>query len=371
MKLLYIITRSDSIGGASLHVRDLAAAMQHRGHDVHLLVGGTEGPFFPILAKAGLSVTPMPNLVRPVSPWKDIRCIGDLQNQIRVRTPNLVHCHSSKAGILGRYAAHRQKTPAIFSAHGWSFTDGIPSRSAAAYRILERRAATWCDKILCGCHRDREMGLRAGIGDKDKIETLWYGVRDLDEARMAEPAVAPPKMVMVARFEQQKDHGTLIDALGRVKDIPWTIDLVGDGSLLPAMKAKSTHLGLANRINFVGAQPTKEYLLTSQLFLLITNWEGLPLSTLEAMQVGLPLIGTDVGGIPEQISDGQSGYIVPRGDVERLAQRLRVLLADGDLRARFGAAGKARFEADFRFERMIDRVEAVYQRVIDSGHGKT
>ncbi|MFK8112789.1 MAG: glycosyltransferase family 4 protein [Rubripirellula sp.] len=360
MDITYIITRSDRVGGAQLHVRDLSAAIQQRGHNVHVICGG-DGPYFDLLSDAGVSFTRLPSLVRPVRPGTDWKCLGDLKRELRRLNPQVVHAHSSKAGLLGRLAAHQLGIPAVFSAHGWSFTDGIAPHLAFVFRMAERRAANWCTKILCGCEGDRQMGLRAKVGDESKIQTIWYGIHNLSEPQKADPAKQPPNLVMVARFEPQKDHETLIRALGQVADLDWSLDLLGDGPLRPAMEALASELGIADRIQFRGMQPSSEFLPNSQLFLLITNWEGLPLSTLEGMRIGLPLIGTSVGGIPEQITDGESGYLVPRGDDHALADRLRKLLLDPSLRKQMGQKGLQRFHADFQYERMLEKVESVYQ----------
>jgi glycosyltransferase involved in cell wall biosynthesis len=335
--------------------------MQGRGHQVQLVVGGEDGPFFPLLDQAGLSYTRLPSLVRPVRPASDWRCVRELKQIIGQQRPDLVHCHSSKAGILGRYAASRCGVPAIFSAHGWSFTDGINPKAASVFLWSERLAARWCEKILVGCESDRQMGLAKRVATATKIETIWYGIHNLDTPDLARPEQTPPNLVMVARFEEQKDHETLLRGLAEVRHLEWSIDLLGDGPLRPAMEKLAGELQIAQRVRFVGVQPTKDYLLKSQLALMITNWEGLPLSTLEAMRVGLPLIGTSVGGIPEQITDGESGYLVPRKDWRQLAARLESLLSDPELRLRLGRAGKARFDQDFQYSRMLDRVEHVYR----------
>lgn len=361
MKLLYIITRSDSVGGAQYHLRDLAAAMQARGHQVRLVVGGESGPFFPMLDQAGLEYIQLPSLIRPVRPLTDWKCVGDLQRIIRQQQPDVVHCHSSKAGIVGRYAAYRCGVPAIFSAHGWSFTDGIKPAAAKLFLWSERAAARWCNRILVGCDSDRRMGLEKQVAAPEKIETIWYGLHCLPAGEMAQPAQSPPNLVMVARFEPQKDHATLLRALGELRALEWTIDLLGDGPLRPSMESLAKELQIADKVRFVGVQPTKDYLLRSQIALMITNWEGLPLSTLEAMRVGLPLIGTRIGGIPEQITDGESGYLVPRHDWRLLAERLGSLIHSAELRGQFGRAGKERFDKDFQYERMLDRVEKVYR----------
>lgn len=363
MRLLYVITHGRDIGGAQLHVRDLAEAMSRRGHDVRVLIGAEAGPIFDMLDAAGVPFTKLSSLIRPLRPATDVRCVFDLMSAMREFRPDVVHCHSSKAGILGRLAAHRVGVPAVFSAHGWSFADGIPAHTARPYLLAERAAARWCQRILTGCERDRRFGLDHGVGDEQLIETIWYGIHELDDGAMADPTVDPPKIAMVARFGPQKDHETLIRALGRLSHIDWSLELLGEGDSMADMQQLAKELGIVDRIGFLGQRPTRDTLLSSQVFALITNWEGLPLSTLEGMSVGLPLIGSDVGGLPEEIVEGETGFVVPRGDVGAVARQLELLLTDPELRRRMGQAGRARFVADFQYDRMADRVEAVYNDI--------
>jgi glycosyltransferase involved in cell wall biosynthesis len=370
MKIVYVITRSDRIGGSQMHVRDLAAAMQGRGHEVHVLCGG-DGVYFDMLREVGVESTAVPSLVRPVRPWLDRKCLVELKALFAQYQPDLVHSHSSKAGILGRCAAYQSNIPNIFSAHGWSFTPGISKGSAWVYKQLERRAARWCDRILVGCEGDRQFALQHSVASPDKIRTIWYGIHHFDADPVATPEKEPPNLLMVARFEKQKDHTTLVSALARIKDLLWTVDLLGDGPLRAEVENLAHKYGIADRIHFRGAVPSSEYLGLAQIFLLITQWEGLPLSTLEAMRTGLPMIGSRVGGIPEQITDGENGFLVDRGDVDELAKRLRTLVSSPQMRKKFGIRGRQRFLKDFTYDRMLIDVEGVYRDVVSAkGEGK-
>jgi glycosyltransferase involved in cell wall biosynthesis len=366
MKIVYVITRSDRIGGSQIHVRDLAVAMQGRGHDVHVLCGG-DGVYFDMLREVGVAATSVPSLVRPVRPALDRKCYNELKSLFAVHQPDLVHSHSSKAGILGRLAAYKSNIQNIFSAHGWSFTPGISKKSAWVYKRIERQAARWCDRILVGCEGDRQYALQHSVASPDKIKTIWYGMHHGDQDPIAVPEKQPPNLLMVARFEKQKDHATLISALAKIKDLSWTIDLLGDGPLRPEVEASAIRLGIADRIQFRGAVPSTQYLGAAQLFLLITQWEGLPLSTIEAMRTGLPMIGSRVGGIPEQITEGENGFLVDRGNVDELAVRLRTLVSDARMRKDFGDHGRKRFLKDFTYQRMLIDVEAVYRDVVSAG----
>jgi glycosyltransferase involved in cell wall biosynthesis len=169
---------------------------------------------------------------------------------------------------------------------------------------------------------------------------------------------------MVARFQEQKDHALLLTALSGLRDRPWQLELIGDGPLQPAVEEQARRLGLDRQVQFLGVRrDVAERLARSQLFVLATRWEGFPYTTLEAMRAGLPVIASDVGGVREAVAHGETGFLVPRGDVEALRRRLSELLAAPELRRRLGAAGRRSFETTFTFERMIDKTAAVYQAV--------
>jgi glycosyltransferase involved in cell wall biosynthesis len=169
---------------------------------------------------------------------------------------------------------------------------------------------------------------------------------------------------MVARFATQKDHATLLRALACI-DLPWAVTLAGDGPLLAETRALAAQLGIADRIAFAGAtNQVGELLARSDVFVLSTFFEGLPISILEGMRAGLPVITTDVGGSSEAVTDGLNGYLVGIGDIEGMRKRLVSLLEDASLRVRMGAASRARFEQDFRLEKTAASTLAVYRTAL-------
>jgi len=170
---------------------------------------------------------------------------------------------------------------------------------------------------------------------------------------------------MVARFERQKDHATLLQALAGLAHRAWELELIGDGPLRPEAAALTRALGIGDRVHFLGARrDVAERLACQQAFLLISNWEGFPRSILEAMRAGLPVVASDVGGVREAVVDGSTGLLVPRGNPDALRERLDVLLQDPTLRSRFGQAGRARYEERFTFDRMLEQTLAIYRDVI-------
>jgi glycosyltransferase involved in cell wall biosynthesis len=367
VKIAYLITRSDNVGGAQVHVRDLARAVQERGHEAHVLTGG-EGPFADSLVAQGTPVVTLRHMVAPIDPWRDLRAVAELRRVLRDLRPDLVSAHSSKAGVLGRLAARSLGVPTVFTAHGWSFTPGVPRASATIYRWSERLVAPLASRIITVSDFDRSLAIRERVARAGQLVTIHNGMPDIPPALRADPSAVPVRLAMIARFEPQKDHATLFRALAEVRELDWTIDLIGDGPLLPAAQATCERLGLAERVRFHGAVTDVPSLLSrAQVYLLVTNWEGFPRSILEAMRAGLPVVASDVGGVSEAVQDGASGFVVPRNDAAAVARGLRALIEDPALRRRQGARGRAVFEARFNLAQTVAKTVAIYQSVLQNG----
>lgn len=364
MNITYVVTRAEPIGGVQIHVRDLAVSLRERGHAPRVLVGG-EGAFVESLRAAGIPVAILPHLTVPISPVGDLRALHEIRTALRRQRPDLVALHSSKAGILGRIAARSLDVPGLLTAHGWNFTPGIARLPAAVYRQIERAAGRITTRIITVSEYDRRLALEAGLATPNRVVAVHNGIPDTPAGLRARPDRAPPRLIMIARFEGQKDHPTLLRALAGLRDAAWELDLVGEGPLLGPMETLAAELGLRDRVHFLRQRmDVPQLLAAAQLSLLVTNWEGLPLSILEAMRAGLPVIATDVAGIGEAIREGETGYLVPRGDVDVLRARLARLLGDGRLRLSQGQAARARYEQHFTLDQFVERTLAVYQDVV-------
>lgn len=364
MRIVYLITRSDTLGGAHIHVRDVCHAMIQRGHEASVMVGG-RGPFTEALRAKGIPHRCLATLKRPISPLDDARAPLEIRGALREIQPDLVSIHSAKAGILGRLACASLGIPALFTAHGWSFTDGIPAPRRALYWSLE--VATWrlARRIIVVSDYDRELALRSHIGTPERVVRVHNGMPNLPDLELAQPATRPLRMVTVARFDDQKDYPTLLRALDRLRDLPWEIDCIGDGPGLEPTRAEVIRMGLEDRVRCVGLRrDVPEFLSRAQLFLLVSNWEGFPRSILEAMRAGLPVVASDVGGSAESVVDGETGYVVPRGDDRALAGRIAELIASPDRARAMGDAGRQRYCDRFTFERMLDETVTFYDQVL-------
>jgi glycosyltransferase involved in cell wall biosynthesis len=188
---------------------------------------------------------------------------------------------------------------------------------------------------------------------------------DVAPNRRADPGRTPVRLVMVARFGAQKDHPTLLRALAGLQDHAWELDLIGDGPLRAETESLAASLGLGDRVRFLGQRTDVDQILaTAQISLLVTNWEGFPLSILESMRAGLPVVASSVGGIGESVRDDENGYLVPRGDVESVRDRVERLLTWPGLRARMGANGRTRYEREFTLSHNVNRTLDVYRGVL-------
>jgi glycosyltransferase involved in cell wall biosynthesis len=303
LRIAYVVTRADPIGGVQIHVRDLAVALQAQGHSCTIITGGS-GPFVDVLRETGIPVVVLRHLTVPIHPISDLRALREIRAALSEARPELIAVHSSKAGILGRLAGRSLGIPVVLTAHGWNFTPGIAALPAAAYRQIERSAGPLASKIITVSEFDRQLALDARITTADRIVTVYNGMPDVPAELRADPGGTPARLVMVARFGPQKDHGTLLRALAGLRDHSWELDLIGDGPLMGRMQSLAASLGIGGRVRFLGQRMDVERLLASaQVSLLVTNWEGFPLSILEAMRAGLPVVATSVAGIGESVRD--------------------------------------------------------------------
>ena len=367
LKIAYVVTRAEPIGGVQIHVRDLAVSLRAQGHTPTILTGGA-GPFVDVLRATGIPVVVLPHLTVPIHPIRDWRALREIRRGLADVRPQLIAVHSSKAGILGRLAGRSLGIPTLLTAHGWNFTPGISPVPAAAYRLIERSAGPLASRIITVSEFDRRLALDARITTEDRIVTVHNGMPDIASPLRAHPDRNPVRLVMVARFGAQKDHSTLLRALAGLRSYSWELDLIGDGPLMGQTESLATSLGIGDRVRFLGQRlDVEEILASAQVSLLVTNWEGLPLSILEAMRAGLPVVASSVAGIGEAVRDGETGYLVPRGDVALVRDRVERLLTDPGLRLRLGRGGRARYERHFTLEHFVARTLAVYEDVLAEG----
>lgn len=362
LRVAFVITRGDSLGGASVHVRDLGRLLVSSGHEVKVFIG-RPGPVVDALIEAGVPHHSLRHLRREVSPAGDLRALWELRQALRRFRPDIVSTHTSKAGALGRLAGWSLGLPVVYTPHCWSFVDGFPN--ARLYLWIERLIRPFGRRIIAVSENERAEGLRRRIADAAHLVTVHNGMPDVRPEFRAIPARRAPRLVMVGRCEAQKDHPTLVRALAGLKQLDWTIDFVGDGPQRELVERQVEAAGLADRVRFLGYRTDVATVLRdAQIFVLATNWESFPRSIIEAMRAGLPVVATNVGGTAESVHHGFTGYLVRRNDAFELAARLRELISDPALRTTLGAAGRRRYEKHFTIERMATNTLRVWERVL-------
>ena len=369
MRIVYIVTRADPIGGVQIHIKDLAAAAQAQGHVVTVLTGGS-GPFLNALRAQGTPTIVLRHLLVPIGPVRDLLALREIHAVVKELRPDLLAVHSAKASVLGRLVGRWLGIPVVLTAHGWTFTPGFPPLQAAAYRHIERLTGPLASKIIAVSEFDRRLALHERIVAEERIVTVHNGMPDIPPGLRADPGRSPPRLIMVARLGAQKDHTSLLRALEGLKHREWELELIGDGPLMGEMKSLAATLGLGTRVRFLGQRMDVDQLMAeAQISLLVTNWEGFPLSIIESMRAGLPVVASSVGGIGEAICDGETGYLVPRGDVEVLRDRIDRLLTDPALRVRMGTSGRTRYEQHFTLDRTVTKTLAVYSDALAGRKG--
>lgn len=289
--------------------------------------------------------------------------IGSLARLVRVAAAvDVIHAHSSKAGFLARLASavRGRRRACLFTPHGWSFWSASGSR-ARVYTSLERLAARWCRVIVTLSSSERAAGLAAGVGRPEQYRVIPNAV---DVARFtATPQPVPGRILWVGRFAAPKRPDLALRALkvARERAPHAELHLVGDGVDRPELERLAGELRLGEAVRFLGTRDDVAALLTTAAcVVLASDYEGCPLSVIEAMAARVPVVATAVGGVSELVEDGRSGVLTPAGDAEALGTALAVVLTDPARARAHGEAGRVAVEERFSLEVMVDRLAALY-----------
>jgi len=368
LHIAFVITRGDAVGGATVHVRDMARYLIDRGERATVLVGDAAGGSDEAIAEfrsRDIPCVPIAGLRRSIHPVHDVAATRRLANALRRIQPDLVSTHTAKAGLLGRIAARRAGIPAIYTPHGWAISDRISATAGRVFRFAERMAAPLAHTIVNVCEAERQLAGIHQIAPANQLAVIHNGVRDVPAGLRANAPVHPPRMIMVARFEAPKDHELVLHALAPLRDLEWEMEFVGNGPRQQAARDLAGQLRLESRVLFTGhSGNTAEKLSRAQMFVLASRSEGFPRSILEAMRAGLPVVASDVGGVAEAVADRETGFVIPRNDPEAFTEALATLLMRATLRQEYGRAGRLRYELHFTFEQMAAKTLSLYEQVL-------
>lgn len=385
MRILHISTRL-ILGGSQENTLLSCGGQADQGHQVALAYGPIYGPEGSMLNEArghgGVETIEIPNLVRQLSPIKDLGCRIAMQQLMKKYRPDVVHTHSSKAGILGRAAAHAAGVPAIVhTIHGLPFHPYQSRIKNRMYVALEKWAARRCDAIVCVADAMKEQALARGIGRKEQFTTIYSGmdVRAFLDCRVDRSAwrnahnLRDDDFVIgtVARLAELKGHDDLLEAMGDElrKDSRLKLLWVGDGYWANRLKGRVRQLGIEKNVVFTGKLPPSEIpgAIRCMDVLAHPSWrEGLPRTVPQALLSGVPVVANDVDGTREVILDGRTGRLVRPGDIQGLKDALVGARLGMTSEIRLAKAGRELCQDMFPAHRMVQELETLYESILQS-----
>jgi len=379
--VVHVITRL-IIGGAQENTILTCEGLRQRGHRVTLISGPTAGPEGQLVERArrgGYEFIEVPQMIRAVSPWHDWRARRRLRRLFERLRPDVVHTHSSKAGILGRFAAADARVPIILhTIHGMSFNRTQPWPVRRFYAWLERRAAQRSHAIVTVADAMIEQTVAAGVCGREKLRTIYSGMEAelFDPARYDRAAVRQQWGVSdehvavgaIARLFRNKGYDQLLPIMAAAAEREPRLRFVwvGDGAQRWFYERELRRLGLRARTTLTGLLPPEripEALAGFDILAHTSQWEGLPRAVVQALLMRVPAVAFDIDGTPEVVLDGVTGRLVRLNHLDAFAEALVCLAADPALRARLGAAGREQCLTRFDWRRMVDALEALYQEL--------
>jgi len=324
----------------------------------------------------------VPFLVRQISPLNDIRAYLDLERQFRTGNFDIVHTHTSKAGVLGAFAGRMAGVgKIIYTPHGHIFgknaaIPGLENSSRLKMKFLlelRKRAYSACDRIVALSEQDRDEQVALGLAQADKFEVIMNGIDDSFFAPVEAHRVKAFKerhsisdddfvIGSVGRLSKEKGHDLLIEAFAKIADAypSAKLLLVGDGAEKKKLMAAHPALGDAGRVIFAGSmEDVRPALAAMKIFVLPSRYESQGIAAMEAMASGLPVVASDVGGVRAIINDGQDGLLA-RSSPGDLTDKIAKLLHDANLRDKLSASAMRRAKADFTLSRMLSQYEKLY-----------
>ena len=361
---MYCIT-SSSWGGAQLHVLELCQNQMKRGNKVIFLVGNN-GPLLEKVRRIkGVRVILLPSLVREISFVKDITAVIKLRKIIKRERPDIVHLHSSKAGTLGRIASIGLNCKVIFTVHGWAFTEGVNSKiKKFIYRTIEKSVSRFTDLFICVSEYDRNLGMERGVlNPNSHVAVIHNGSVMPEKSKVNFSVHSPVRLVMTARFSAQKNQEGLIRAIKGLPKESYRLTFVGDGDTIQQCKSLVKRLKLNENIKFVGFKDdVSQYLISNDIYLLITHYEGLPISIIEAMSYGMPIIASDVGGNSELVENGENGYLVSSSD--EIKKSILELMNNFSLIRKMGKKSYNIYKNNLTIQENMNSINSEYEKLL-------
>jgi len=381
LKVCHVITRM-IVGGAQENTLLTIKGHVEKGHECVLVTGyspGREGELLKNVELPPFRIETFPDLVREISPVKDLLAFVRLRRFFREEKFDVVHTHSSKAGIIGRLAARAAKVPVVVhTVHGQAFHPYEKWWRNKLYIFLERLAASWCDKIYAVAQAMIDQCVAAGVAPAEKYKVVYSGMdtsafaaakREPDLRKKLGISEEALVIVTVARLFPLKGYEFVLPAAEKL--IPGHPQLhflvVGDGPMHDGLLATLEKAGIAGHFHFAGLVPPHEvcrYIAQADILWHLSLREGLPRSVVQALATGIPAVGFRLDGTPEVVIDGRTGYTVTPEKTEEVVAVTELLLADPVRRAAMGSEGKALVLDRFDWRKMADILEEEYYSLL-------
>ncbi|NTV29160.1 MAG: glycosyltransferase family 4 protein, partial [Candidatus Omnitrophica bacterium] len=374
--VLIVLTKPE-LGGAQKHVLSILEASDKQRYDLHLFTSPEGLLLDQLSAIPGIRLHLSRYLQRNIAPFRDIIALFEICTYIKKHRIDVVHTHSSKAGILGRLAARLTGVGrVIHTVHGWSFNDRQPFFLRRMYIGLESICARWTSVLVVVSSADRDRGLNLGIRPQSGYVLIRCGINTAlfaaavqnKTATRAALGIASSALVvgMIACFKPQKDPLAFVRlAAGLKKQLPGVrFLLVGDGVLRSDIVSFLNDNGLAGDVILTGWRTDVPHLLAAMDVMVLTSlWEGLPVVVLEAMAVGVPVVATDTKGVRDVIVPGETGELVAVGDKQAMEDKVAFLLQHRDARGRLASQARSRVLAnEFSLHETVRRVQDMYDQ---------
>lgn len=383
IKVLHIITRLILGGAQENTILTVEGLGKERGYEVALATGpplGPEGSLVEEAERKGINLIMIPEMRREVNPWRDLITFIKLYRLIKQGSYDIVHTHSSKAGILGRLAARLAGTKVIVhTIHGLPFHEYQKRGINYFYIFCERLAALFTDKIITVAEVMTRKALAARLAPREKFMTIYSGM-ELDKFLEPEVKAADKRKEMqiepdvpvvgkIARLFPLKGHKYLLEAAAEVAWVYPQVKflLVGDGILRENLEKQAENLRIKEKVIFTGLVPQEEIpqLLAIMDIVVHTSLrEGLARVLPQALARGRPVISFDIDGASEVVREGKTGHLVPAEDSKRLAEAIIDLLVNKEKAKKMGEAGKRLIDPVFRAEVMVDKIAELYEELL-------
>jgi glycosyltransferase involved in cell wall biosynthesis len=363
MRILIVLTRGDTIGGAQKHVLDLSSLLVGDGFEVLVVCGGEAKELESQLVERGVALLKIPEFDNSFNIISDLHSVFGLYKIVLKWKPDVLSLHSTKSSLLFRFVGYFLKITTIVTVHGWSFSEGVGKYRQILMRFLEKVFSFSVDCFIVVSKYDFDLALSKKICSKSKLKLIYNG-SDLPSQWKNSFRTEGLILTMVARFDQQKNQLELMNACADFDNL--TINFVGDGPTRKVLESCYKSGDFQCKVNFLGfRRDVSAVLLDSDLFALISNWEGFPISTIEAMSYGLPVLVSNVGGASECVLNGENGFIIEKGDLATLKIILARIISNPGILPKMGLRSREVFVARYTITEFYTKTRDLFLELIN------